>query len=77
VVWVQRWATDARSEIDGTGMVDQRVVHFWDAGQVVSQPFLQRFGVDLGGLDYDFFLLFAVTLSGTRARRDRSAPVRP
>jgi hypothetical protein len=58
VVWVQRWATDARTEIDGAGMVDQRVTHFWDTGKVVGAPFLQRFGVDFGGLDYDFFLLF-------------------
>jgi hypothetical protein len=58
VVWVQRWGTDARSEIDGAGMVDRRVTHFWDADNVVGAPFLERFGVDLGGLDYDFFLLF-------------------
>jgi hypothetical protein len=57
-VWVRRWATDTRSEIDGAGLVDPRVTHFWDAGNVVGQPFLRRFGVDLGGLDYDFFLLF-------------------
>jgi len=25
---------------------------------VIDAPFLERFGVDLGGLDYDFFLLF-------------------
>ena len=39
-------------------MVDQRVTHLWDAGDVVGQGFLERFGVDFGGLDYDFFLLF-------------------
>ena len=58
VVWVRRWATDARSEIDGAGMVDERVTHLWDAGNVIGQPFLDRFGLDLGGFDYDFFLLF-------------------
>jgi hypothetical protein len=58
VVWVHRWATDTRTEIDGAGMVDQRVVHLWDARNVIGQPFLQRLGVDFGGLDYDFFLLF-------------------
>jgi hypothetical protein len=58
VVWVRRWATDARGEIDGGGMVDRRVTHLWDAGDVVGQEFLERLGVDLGGLDYDFFLLF-------------------
>jgi hypothetical protein len=58
VVWVRRWATDARGEIDGGGMVDRRVTHLWDAGGVVGQGFLDRMGVDLGGLDYDFFLLF-------------------
>jgi hypothetical protein len=58
VVWVQRWATDARSEIDGAGMLDRRVTHLWDAGGVVDQGFLERFGIDFGGLDYDFFLLF-------------------
>jgi hypothetical protein len=58
VVWVQRWATDARSEVDGAGMLDRRVTHLWDAGGVVDQGFLERFGVDFGGLDYDFFLLF-------------------
>jgi hypothetical protein len=58
VVWVHRWATDARTEIDGAGMVDARVTHLWDAGNVIGQAFLERFGVDFGGLDYDFFLLF-------------------
>jgi hypothetical protein len=58
VVWVHRWATDTRSEIDGAGMVDSRVTHLWDAGGVIGQPFLERLGVDFGGLDYDFFLLF-------------------
>jgi hypothetical protein len=58
VIWVKRWALDTRSEIDGAGMIDPRVSHFWDAGGVVGQGFLERFGVDFGGLDYDFFLLF-------------------
>jgi hypothetical protein len=58
VVWVHRWATDARDEIDGAGMVDRRVTHLWDAGSVVGQPLLEQLGVDFGGLDYDFFLLF-------------------
>ena len=39
-------------------MVDPRVTHLWDAGNVIDQGFLDRFGVDFGGLDYDFFLLF-------------------
>jgi hypothetical protein len=58
VVWVKRWALDARSEIDGAGMVDPRVTHLWDTGNVVGQGFLERFGVGFGGRDYDFFLLF-------------------
>jgi hypothetical protein len=58
VVWVKRWATDSRSEIDGAGLVDPRVTHLWDADDLVGQGFLERFGVDFGGLDYDFFLLF-------------------
>jgi hypothetical protein len=58
VVWVHRWATDTRAEIDGAGLVDPRVTQFWDTGGVIGEPFLDRFGVDLGGLDYDFFLLF-------------------
>jgi hypothetical protein len=58
VVWVKRWALDTRAEIDGAGMVDPRVTHLWDAGNVVGQGFLDAFGVDFGGLDYDFFLLF-------------------
>jgi hypothetical protein len=58
VVWVHRWATDTRSEIDGAGLLDRRVTQFWDTGGVIGAPFLERFGVDLGGLDYDFFLLF-------------------
>ena len=58
MVWVQRWATDARAEIDGAGMVDRRVTHWWDAGNVIDQELLEQLGVDLGGLDYDFFLLF-------------------
>jgi hypothetical protein len=39
-------------------MVHPRVTHLWDAGNVVGQRFVQRFGVDFGRLDYDFFLLF-------------------
>jgi hypothetical protein len=58
VIWVKRWATDTRAEIDGAGMVYPRVAHLWDAGNVIGQEFLDRFGVTFGGLDYDFFLLF-------------------
>jgi hypothetical protein len=58
VIWVKRWATDTRAEIDGAGLVDSRVTHLWDAGNLVGRGFLERFGVDFGGLDYDFFLLF-------------------
>jgi len=58
VVWVKRWALDTREEIDGAGMVDPRVTHLWDAGNVIDQEFLDRFAVDFGGLDYDVFLLF-------------------
>jgi hypothetical protein len=58
VVWVKRWALDTREEIDGAGMVDPRVTHLWDGQNLIRQPFLEQFGVDFGGLDYDFFLLF-------------------
>jgi hypothetical protein len=58
VIWVKRWATDTRAEIDGAGLVDPRVTHLWDAGNVVDQGLLERLGVNFGGLDYDFFLLF-------------------
>jgi hypothetical protein len=58
VVWVKRWALDTRDEIDGAGMVDPRVTHLWDAANLIGEGFLERFGVDFGGLDYDFFLLF-------------------
>jgi hypothetical protein len=58
VVWVRRSALDTPAEVDGAGMVDPRVTHYWDAGGVIGQPFLDRFGVDFGGLDYDLFLLF-------------------
>jgi hypothetical protein len=58
VIWVKRWALDTREEIDGAGMVDPRVTHLWDAGNVIGESFLDAFGADFGGLDYDFFLLF-------------------
>jgi hypothetical protein len=58
VIWVKRWALDTREQIDGAGMVDPRVSHLWDVGNVIGQAFLDRFGVTFGGLDYDFFLLF-------------------
>jgi hypothetical protein len=58
VVWVKRWALDTREAIDGAGLVDPRVTHLWDTGNVIAEGFLDRFGVDFGGLDYDFFLLF-------------------
>ena len=78
MVWVKRWALDTRAEIDGADMVDRRVTHLWDAGNVVGQEFLERFGVDFGGLDYDFFLLFdrAATWSPSAPRPVSSgAPV--
>ena len=58
MVWVKRWPYDTRAEIDGAGMIDPRVTHLWDAANLVDQGFLDRFGVNFGGLDYDFFLLF-------------------
>ena len=58
MIWVKRWALDIREEIDGAGLVDPRVTHLWDTGNVIGQGFLDRFGVTFGGLDYDFFLLF-------------------
>ena len=58
MVWVKRWALDTRAEIDGAGLIDPRVTHLWDAGDVIGEDFLDRFGVNFGGLDYDFFLLF-------------------
>ena len=51
MVWVKRWAPDTREEIDGAGMVDPPVSHLWDAGNVIGQDFLDRFGVTFGGLD--------------------------
>jgi hypothetical protein len=58
VIWVKRWALDSREAVDGAGLVDPRVLHLWDAGSVINRAFLDRFGVEFGGLDYDFFLLF-------------------
>jgi hypothetical protein len=58
VVWVKRWALDTREEVDGAGMVDPRVTHLWDTGNVINQAFLEPFEVDFDGLDYDFYLLF-------------------
>jgi hypothetical protein len=58
VIWVKRWTLDTREAIDGAGMVDPRVTHLWDAGNVIGEDFLDQFAVDFGGLDYDFFLLF-------------------
>ena len=58
VVWVKRWPLDTRAEIDGAGMIDPRVTHLWDTGNVVGQGFLDQFRVTFGGLDYDFYLLF-------------------
>jgi hypothetical protein len=42
VVWVKRWALDTRAEIDGAGLVDPRVTHLWDAGNVVGQATVLR-----------------------------------
>jgi hypothetical protein len=69
VIWVKRWATDTHAEIDGASMIDPRVTHLWDAGNVIGQEFLYRFGVTFGGLDYDFFLLF-----GPDAAWDQAPP---
>ena len=77
MVWVKRWALDTRSEIDGAGMVDPRVTHLWDAGNVIDQGFLDRFGVDFGGLDYDFFLLFDEDATWNQRHPSRSVPAPP
>jgi hypothetical protein len=69
-----RWASDARSEIDGGGLLDARVTHLWDPGGVIGQPLLDQFGVNFGGLDYDFFLLFGPDATWGEARRGRSPP---
>ena len=66
MVWVKRWALDTRAEIDGADLVDHRVTHLWDAGEVIGEDFLDRFGVNFGGLDYDFFLLFDRDATWTR-----------
>ena len=68
---------DTPEEIDGAGMVDPRVTHLWDAGNVIDQGFVERFGVDFGGLDYDFFLLFDETPPGTSVHPSRSALAPP
>jgi hypothetical protein len=74
VVWVKRWALDTREEVDGAGLVDPRVTHLWDAGKVIGDGFLDRFGVTFGGLDYDFFLLFDPDATwGERAPRPVSS----
>jgi hypothetical protein len=74
VVWVKRWALDTREEVDGAGLVDPRVTHLWDAGNVIGQGFLDRFGVTFGGLDYDFLLLFDPDATwGERAPRPVSS----
>jgi hypothetical protein len=74
VVWVKRWALDTREEVDGAGMIDPRVTHLWDAGGVIGQGLLDRFGVTFGGLDYDFFLLFDPDATwGERAPRPLSS----
>jgi hypothetical protein len=74
VVWVKRWALDTREEVDGAGLIDPRVTHLWDAGGVIGQGFLDRFGVTFGGLDYDFFLLFDPDATwGERAPRPLSS----
>ena len=54
-------------------MVDPRVTHLWDTGNVIGQGFLDRFGVTFGGLDYDFFLFDRDATWGDRAPR----PVSP
>jgi hypothetical protein len=69
VVWVRRSGTDARSAIDGGGLLDPRVTHLWDRGGVVGDPLLDQLGVDFGGLDYDFFMLY-----GPDATWDAAAP---
>ena len=66
MVWVKRWALDTRAEIDGAGLIDPRVTHLWDDGDVIGEDFLDRFGVNFGGLDYDFFLLFDRDASWTQ-----------
>jgi hypothetical protein len=57
-------------------MVDAQVTHLWDAGNVIGQPFLERFGVDFGGLDYDFSCCSAPMRSGSRRHGGQRVPAR-
>jgi hypothetical protein len=77
VVWVKRWALDTRNEIDGAGMIDPRVTHLWDAGNVIGQGFPERLGVNFGGLDYASSCSSTATPPGVRSHPGRSAPAPP
>jgi hypothetical protein len=52
-------------------MIDPRVTHLWDAGNVINQGFLERFGVDFGGLDYNFSCCSTATRPGVQLRLGR------
>ena len=71
MVWVKRWTLDTREEIDGAGLVDPRVTHLWDAGNVIGEDFLDQFAVDFGGLDYDFSCCSTATPPGVQLRLGR------
>ncbi|HKE97960.1 MAG TPA: hypothetical protein VKG45_03375 [Actinomycetes bacterium] len=57
VVWVRRWATDTRDQVDGAGLLDPRVVHYWDRTNTIGRQLVERLSPDVRGLDYDYWLL--------------------
>jgi hypothetical protein len=56
-VWLPALATDERFEVADL-LVDRRVEHFWDGGNLVGDAVRERVGAPEGQLLWDVFLAF-------------------
>ena len=77
VLWVNRLAGDSRSQWDGGGLTDRRVVHLWD-GEDVAGRWFARHQPGYQGPDWDLYLLFgpdAEWTAGPPRLRSAGAPV--
>jgi hypothetical protein len=66
-IWTDKLFRDSRSQWDGGGLTDHRVVHLWD-GRDISGSWLLHHLPGYGGNDWDAYALFGPGATWTDSR---------
>lgn len=74
-IWTERLFLDSRALWDGAGLDDPRVVHLWDDDDLAG-PWFAEHQPDLGGVDWDFYLLYDADAAWDDAPVDTGFSVR-